>query len=256
MSRFGAVSLLSSINAGLENAAKKRGLYSVPEMERYTEHIDHRYRSANQILCIARGEDLVEDLLKKITKEFGITIDESNMEMRSLVEAIRNCLEEDYEMKRRRLIRNWITAGFIEKNVNKTLENMEEGYLNELVNRSGEACYKFHLLISYTPATKIWDAPQLNQVEIDEGALGIFVELEFSDCPELKHLPHGIKYLRTLAELYLEDTAEELIEKLRKERESDECNEELMKVGHVRKVVIRLSGKKLGKDLLTHAWNG
>ena len=43
---------------------------------------------------------------------------------------------EDYQIKRRRLIRHWITAGFIKEKENKTLEQVAEGYLNELVNRS------------------------------------------------------------------------------------------------------------------------
>ncbi|RCV37454.1 hypothetical protein SETIT_8G064300v2 [Setaria italica] len=43
---------------------------------------------------------------------------------------------EDYELKRKRLIRHWITAGFITGKENKTLEQVAEGYLSELVNRS------------------------------------------------------------------------------------------------------------------------
>lgn len=43
---------------------------------------------------------------------------------------------EDCEMYRRRLIRQWITARFIKGKENKTLEQVAEGYLNELVNRS------------------------------------------------------------------------------------------------------------------------
>ena len=43
---------------------------------------------------------------------------------------------EDYEIHRWRLIRHWITSGFIKEKENKTLEEVAEGYLNELVNRS------------------------------------------------------------------------------------------------------------------------
>ncbi|KAL6868236.1 hypothetical protein ACP4OV_015081 [Aristida adscensionis] len=141
----------------------------------------------------------VEDLLMKIAREFGISVDPSNMEMTRLVEVIRNYLNgksciigrllsckpptysewekvyeqllsttnmilgvdsilqvsltdlpyelkncflncaifpEDYELKRRRLIRHWITAGFIKGKDNKTLEQVAAEYLNELVNRS------------------------------------------------------------------------------------------------------------------------
>uniref|UniRef100_A0ACD5UIQ5 Uncharacterized protein n=1 Tax=Avena sativa TaxID=4498 RepID=A0ACD5UIQ5_AVESA len=43
---------------------------------------------------------------------------------------------EDYPIKRRRVMRQWIAAGLITGNENKTLEEVAEGYLNELVNRS------------------------------------------------------------------------------------------------------------------------
>ncbi|XBJ06662.1 hypothetical protein VPH35_012295 [Triticum aestivum] len=44
---------------------------------------------------------------------------------------------EDYVLKRRKTMRQWITAGFItEKDESKTLEEVAEGYLVELVNRS------------------------------------------------------------------------------------------------------------------------
>ncbi|CAL4994422.1 unnamed protein product [Urochloa decumbens] len=44
----------------------------------------------------------------------------------------------------------------------------------------------------------IWGAPQLNQVEIEEGGLKKLVKLWFLDCPELKQLPHGLMVLSTL----------------------------------------------------------
>lgn len=91
----------------------------------------------------------------------------------------------------------------------------------------------------------IFGAPQLNHIEIEDGALGILVKLALSDCRELKHLPHGIEYITTLEELFLGDTAEELIEKLRQERESDEHNEEHMKIKHIRKVVVMLTEKNI-----------
>ncbi|CAO2145879.1 unnamed protein product [Urochloa humidicola] len=91
----------------------------------------------------------------------------------------------------------------------------------------------------------VWSAPQLDQVKIEKHALENLVELIFSECPELKHLPHGIEHLTALEKLYLEDIAEELIEKLRQETESNECNEEQMKIRHIRKVVVSLSKKNI-----------
>ncbi|KAL6658512.1 hypothetical protein ACP70R_004098 [Stipagrostis hirtigluma subsp. patula] len=91
----------------------------------------------------------------------------------------------------------------------------------------------------------IWTALQLSQVEIEEGALESLVELWFSDCPELKHLPHGIEYLTSLEQLYLRDTAEELIERLRWGSEANECNEERMKISHIKKVTVQLTEKRI-----------
>ncbi|TVU26263.1 hypothetical protein EJB05_28801, partial [Eragrostis curvula] len=85
-------------------------------------------------------------------------------------------------------------------------------------------------------ALSIKSAPQLNQFEIEEGALGSLAQLYLGRCPELKCVPRGIENLAALEELFLIDTAEELIEKLRKKPEADECNEELMKISHIRKI--------------------
>uniref|UniRef100_A0A8R7VEJ7 Disease resistance protein RPM1 n=1 Tax=Triticum urartu TaxID=4572 RepID=A0A8R7VEJ7_TRIUA len=43
---------------------------------------------------------------------------------------------EDYSIKRRTIMRHWIAAGFIKEKQNKTLEEVAEWYLTELVNRS------------------------------------------------------------------------------------------------------------------------
>ncbi|KAL6658510.1 hypothetical protein ACP70R_004096 [Stipagrostis hirtigluma subsp. patula] len=93
-------------------------------------------------------------------------------------------------------------------------------------------------------------APQLNQVIIQEGALESLVRLTFDGCPDLKHLPHGIEYLAALEALRLEDTAEELIEKLRQESKANECTEELMKISHVRRVFVCLTEKNIWERIL------
>jgi disease resistance protein RPM1 len=68
----------------------------------------------------------------------------------------------------------------------------------------------------------IWDAPQLDQVNMEEGALASLFKLRFIECPELKCLPRGIENLAALEVLHLEDTAEELIEKLMQKCNADE----------------------------------
>jgi hypothetical protein len=48
----------------------------------------------------------------------------------------------------------------------------------------------------------------------------------------------------------LEDTAEELIEKLRQKRDADECNKEFMTISHIKKVTVVLTEKHTGKNSL------
>jgi disease resistance protein RPM1 len=90
---------------------------------------------------------------------------------------------------------------------------------------------------------QIFNAAQLNQVEIEERALGSLVTLLFSECSKLKCLPCGIEYLRALDELYLEEAADEFTEMLRLESESNECKEALKKISHIRKVNVKSTEK-------------
>ncbi|XP_044978819.1 disease resistance protein RPM1-like [Hordeum vulgare subsp. vulgare] len=89
----------------------------------------------------------------------------------------------------------------------------------------------------------IWGAAHLNQVGIEEGAIKTLGELWFTDCPELKFLPDGIEHLEALEKLILKDTSEELIKKLRQKRDSHECNQDAMKISHIRNVTVALSHK-------------
>ncbi|CAO2141157.1 unnamed protein product [Urochloa humidicola] len=96
----------------------------------------------------------------------------------------------------------------------------------------------------------IWGAPQLNKVEIEEGGLKKLVKLWFLDCPELKHLPHGIEYLTSLEDLYLYDTAQELIQKL--QQEGKECNELHEKIRHIRRVSVKLTKENTWERIRWH----
>ncbi|KAF8711214.1 hypothetical protein HU200_029230 [Digitaria exilis] len=101
----------------------------------------------------------------------------------------------------------------------------------------------------------IGGAPQLNQVEIEEGALGSLVKLATTDCPELKSLPHGIEYLGALEELYLINAADEFIGMLMQESETNECKEELMKISHIRKVIVESTEKNFWKRIVSRNVN-
>nr|UBY06972.1 NBS-LRR disease resistance protein [Dasypyrum villosum] len=85
-------------------------------------------------------------------------------------------------------------------------------------------------------------APQLNQVRIEEGAMQNLVELWFRDCPKLRFLPDGIEHLEAIEKLGLKETSEELIEKLRQKRDSNERCEDLMKISHIKNVTVVLKG--------------
>ncbi|CAL4985344.1 unnamed protein product [Urochloa decumbens] len=93
-------------------------------------------------------------------------------------------------------------------------------------------------------------APQLNHVQIAEDALENLVELELSYCPELKRVPHGIRFLRALEELYLVDTVYEFIDMLKHEPEANECKEELMKISQIRKVIVESSEKNFWQRIV------
>ncbi|XP_059658846.1 disease resistance protein RPM1-like [Cornus florida] len=65
-------------------------------------------------------------------------MDEWEMAMRSLGAELegRDKLEKDYHIKIMKLIRLWTAEGFVEAKEGMTSEEVAEGYLNELVNRS------------------------------------------------------------------------------------------------------------------------
>ncbi|GJN25104.1 hypothetical protein PR202_gb12891 [Eleusine coracana subsp. coracana] len=126
---------LRDINADLEDAAKQANLCAIPIIERPGAGNYYHAGSINPTSCFARDEDLVgiEDNAEKLK---GWLLDME--EKKSRIVAIWGMGgAEDYEMNRKRLIRHWIAAGFIiVQKGNQALEEVAEGYLNELVNRS------------------------------------------------------------------------------------------------------------------------
>jgi disease resistance protein RPM1 len=97
----------------------------------------------------------------------------------------------------------------------------------------------------------MFSATQLNQVQIEEGALENLEELRFNNCPNLKCIPQGIEYLTAIEELYLENIAEELIEKfIKQESGLDEFNEELAKISHIKLIFVMSTEKKYQKRIV------
>uniref|UniRef100_A0A452XJY5 Disease resistance protein RPM1 n=1 Tax=Aegilops tauschii subsp. strangulata TaxID=200361 RepID=A0A452XJY5_AEGTS len=92
----------------------------------------------------AEWEDVYRGLDSQLAKD---VIPDAHMILKVSLEDLpydlKNCFlhcalsPEDYVLKRRKTMRLWIAAGFIrEKDESKTLEEVAEGYLAELVNRS------------------------------------------------------------------------------------------------------------------------
>ncbi|KAF6981745.1 hypothetical protein CFC21_000203 [Triticum aestivum] len=92
----------------------------------------------------AEWEDVYSGLDSQLAKD---VIPDAHMILKFSLEDLpydlKNCFlhcalsPEDYVLKRRKTMRLWIAAGFIrEKDESKTLEEVAEGYLAELVNRS------------------------------------------------------------------------------------------------------------------------
>ncbi|GAU41224.1 hypothetical protein TSUD_129000 [Trifolium subterraneum] len=92
-------------------------------------------------------EGLLRDMLRKFYN--SLTCDITNMDRGSLIDEVKNYLKkkrlcllyfgiypEDYEIESNRLFGQWIAEGFVKKERGKTLEDVAEGYLTELIRRS------------------------------------------------------------------------------------------------------------------------
>uniref|UniRef100_A0A7N2MFD5 Uncharacterized protein n=1 Tax=Quercus lobata TaxID=97700 RepID=A0A7N2MFD5_QUELO len=76
----------------------------------------------------------------------------------------------------------------------------------------------------------IHNLPQLNEIIIEKGVMPNLKSLYIDSCKELKTVPFGIEYLRTLQELDLESVSMELENRIN--------NEDFPKVQHIRKLYI------------------
>uniref|UniRef100_J3L1A6 NB-ARC domain-containing protein n=1 Tax=Oryza brachyantha TaxID=4533 RepID=J3L1A6_ORYBR len=83
----------------------------------------------------------------------------------------------------------------------------------------------------------VQDAPNLRKIAIQHGALQNLVELFIEDCSELRDVPDGIEHVRTLEYIKLK-CSDELRRKLQIKGKSKECNEDTMKISHVKWVEI------------------
>ncbi|KAM0891079.1 hypothetical protein ACQ4PT_026628 [Festuca glaucescens] len=93
---------------------------------------------------LAEWENVYRGLDSQLAKDVIPDVDMIlKVSLEDLPYDLKNCFlhcalfPEDYGLKRKMIMRQWIAAGFInEKEENRTLEEVAEGYLAELVNRS------------------------------------------------------------------------------------------------------------------------
>ncbi|RHN67270.1 putative P-loop containing nucleoside triphosphate hydrolase, leucine-rich repeat domain, L [Medicago truncatula] len=94
---------------------------NVFEWQRFREHLNSELKTNAHLIGIEKILSLSYDdlpyYLKPCLLYFGV-------------------YPEDYEVKSKRVIRQWIAEGFVREEKEKTLQEVAEGYLIELINRS------------------------------------------------------------------------------------------------------------------------
>ena len=94
---------------------------NVFEWQRFREHLNSELKTNARLIGIEKVLCLSYDdlpyYLKSCLLYFGV-------------------YPEDYEVKSKRVIRQWIAEGFVKEEKGKTLEEVAEGYLTELIHRS------------------------------------------------------------------------------------------------------------------------
>ncbi|KAK8452074.1 hypothetical protein SEVIR_5G053300v4 [Setaria viridis] len=91
----------------------------------------------------AEWEKIYKDLELRLTDNVILDVNTIlKVSLEDLPFDLKNCFmhcaifPEDYLIKRKTVIRHWMTAGFIQEKENKTMEEVAEEYLHELINRS------------------------------------------------------------------------------------------------------------------------
>ncbi|TKY63564.1 Disease resistance protein RPM1 [Spatholobus suberectus] len=147
-----------------------------------------------------------------ITKILGFSYDD-------LPYYLKTCLlyfgiyPEDYEVKSTRLIRQWTAEGFVKDEEGKTLEDIAQQYLTELIGRSlvqvssftidgkARSC-RVHDLLHDMILRKFKDLSFCQHISREDEsmsrALHSLKKLQFWQIPQLKTVPLGIQHLKKL----------------------------------------------------------
>ncbi|XP_059658823.1 disease resistance protein RPM1-like [Cornus florida] len=145
ITRIGSVASTSSIES-------HGNIYAMKALSPKESWILFCWKTFQEKYCPPHLEELSQSILEKcvglplaIVAIGGVLatkdknrMDEWEMVMRSLGAELegRDKLEKDYHIKIMKLIRLWTAEGFVEAKEGMTSEEVAEGYLNELVNRS------------------------------------------------------------------------------------------------------------------------
>lgn len=62
---------------------------------------------------------------------------------------------------------------------------------------------------------KLVGLPELEELQVEEGAMLVLKTLQIAKCPKMKKLLHGLQQLKNLQQLQLEDMTSKLIERIR-----------------------------------------
>ncbi|XP_078158835.1 disease resistance protein RPM1-like [Carex rostrata] len=77
---------------------------------------------------------------------------------------------------------------------------------------------------------KVQEAPHLERIEINKGAMPNLEELSISECPGVKELPRGIEYLSKLELFEWGDPDETLVDMVQKEMTEEQVSEDRMRI--------------------------
>ncbi|KAI4964554.1 hypothetical protein ZWY2020_005495 [Hordeum vulgare] len=160
--------------------------------------------------AFANGADQASTLFAKYRKQILELQGSMGRVLRSF-----DLFSEDYCFKRKQLIRLWTAEGFIEERGESTLEEVAEGCLKELIDRNMLQLVKRNsfeftrayngeqlaFLTGWFPKLKILyliDLPNLNRLEIQQGAMASLERLYLVNLSGLMEVPPGIEFLMPL----------------------------------------------------------
>ncbi|KAL7188107.1 hypothetical protein ACSBR1_038044 [Camellia fascicularis] len=140
---------------------------------------------------------------------------------------------EDQQIWCEKVIRLWTAEGFVNAIEGKTIEEVANGHLNELFNRSLiQVGYRFP---DGRPSHfHIHDLMRLRWVRVEEGAMPHLQDLTIRNSELMEEVPSGIEHLTNLQTFELCEMSEKLMSKLDREVQ----DEDYRNIAHIPEVRI------------------